>query len=151
VEYAKFREECPLCQAVEQISAQKKSCVIETDHSVVIVGPHQLYSGYCMVVCKTHIREMHDLPPLHAQGIFHDVMRIGAAIQQVYNPWKINYASLGNQQEHLHWHVFPRYESDSNHLENPWKNEHEFAKYTTTREQYLKVESAIRNVLTAKC
>jgi diadenosine tetraphosphate (Ap4A) HIT family hydrolase len=37
---------------------------------------------------------------------------VAEAIAAAVRPWKMNYECLGNQEAHVHWHLFPRYESD---------------------------------------
>jgi diadenosine tetraphosphate (Ap4A) HIT family hydrolase len=53
----------------------------------------------------------------------------------------MNYASLGNIDEHLHWHVIPRYASDPDHKEHPWKNSVIFADYPITPQAVAKLRS----------
>ena len=38
------------------------------------------------------------------------------AIWNVVKPLKLNYECLGNLEPHVHWHVFPRYESEEEKL-----------------------------------
>jgi diadenosine tetraphosphate (Ap4A) HIT family hydrolase len=46
------------------------------------------------------------------------VFAVEDALRALISPHKINLASLGNVVPHLHWHVIPRFESDS-HFPNP--------------------------------
>ena len=39
-------------------------------------------------------------------------MAVGRAIALATSPLKLNYECLGNLEPHVHWHVFPRFESD---------------------------------------
>ena len=41
-------------------------------------------------------------------------------METAFRPRKLNYELLGNQVPHLHWHLFPRYESDPRHLQAVW-------------------------------
>ena len=38
----------------------------------------------------------------------------------VTKPLKLNYECLGNQEPHVHWHVFPRYAEDPMRLAPVW-------------------------------
>jgi diadenosine tetraphosphate (Ap4A) HIT family hydrolase len=96
------------------------------------MGEHQFYEGYAVVISKIHVREMHSMSQTVSNQLFNDVLNLGRAIDCAYKPLKINYASLGNIEEHLHWHIFPRYESDPNHKDNPWSNASEFGHHLTT-------------------
>jgi diadenosine tetraphosphate (Ap4A) HIT family hydrolase len=41
-----------------------------------------------------------------------DVCRAAEALQRAFRPTKINYAVLGNQSPHIHWHLIPRRADD---------------------------------------
>lgn len=131
-----LRADCPHCERLEKASQGVLSnLVMETDHAIVIAGDHQYFQGYCVVIAKTHIREIHNLPESQALALFADVMRVGRALDKKLKPLKMNYVSLGNVDEHLHWHVMPRYQSDPDHKDHPWKNSASFATRSTTADQ----------------
>lgn len=126
---------CPHCLTIKQTAAAKNHKLIyETPLAVVVAGDHQFFPGYCLVIAKRHVREMHDMPRVEALALFEDVLHVGRVIQASFECWKMNYVSLGNIHEHLHWHVIPRYQSDPDHREHPWKNAHLFSKYPTSME-----------------
>jgi diadenosine tetraphosphate (Ap4A) HIT family hydrolase len=115
--------DCPLCRQVARFRAAENPFFIhEFEHTIAILCDHQFYPGYSIVVLKDHVRDMHELPTEVQQGVFSDVMRMGAAVQAQYRPWKMNYACYGNQDPHIHWHIIPRYESDPQHRAQPWVN-----------------------------
>jgi diadenosine tetraphosphate (Ap4A) HIT family hydrolase len=41
-----------------------------------------------------------------------EVMRAGRALEQHFEPVKLNYDTLGNELPHLHTHIVPRYADD---------------------------------------
>jgi diadenosine tetraphosphate (Ap4A) HIT family hydrolase len=124
---------CPHCQRIEfAAKGQLQTLIFETKQVIVIAGDHQFFPGYCVVIAKTHVREMHSLPPADALLIFADVLEVGRRIELEFRPLKINYASLGNIDEHLHWHVMPRYLDDPDHRDHPWKNAAHFSSKPTT-------------------
>ncbi|MEH2134971.1 MAG: hypothetical protein V7K86_31030 [Nostoc sp.] len=59
-------------------------------------------------------------------ALFQEVMLAGKAIVNAFSPWKMNYACYGNGEPHIHWHLFPRYESDPDRKANPWRHASEF-------------------------
>lgn len=59
-------------------------------------------------------------------------MLAGQAIVNAFSPWKMNYACYGNAEPHIHWHLFPRYESDPDRKANPWCHVSEFKHYLIT-------------------
>jgi diadenosine tetraphosphate (Ap4A) HIT family hydrolase len=52
------------------------------------------------------------LPIAEARALFDEMRLVAEAIAALNNPWKINYECLGNQEPHVHWHIFPRYQTD---------------------------------------
>lgn len=87
------------------------------------------------------------MPVKEQQLLWHDLMRAGSAIAKAYHPWKMNYASLGNQDPHLHWHLFPRYEADPHHRDHPWTDSKNFAQFMTTEQLATDVAARLRHQL----
>jgi diadenosine tetraphosphate (Ap4A) HIT family hydrolase len=131
---------CELCAKV----ASRERLVHEFEHSLLVVGAHQRFEGYCVLISKEHRREPFELPPA-----FHEeLMRAARALQQAFSPWKINYGCYGNQVPHVHWHLFPRYEGDPMLKQVPWMQSPEFDRHLTTSEQAQAVIRRIRPLLT---
>jgi diadenosine tetraphosphate (Ap4A) HIT family hydrolase len=118
---------CPLCERLEQAKLGIYPFLIhEFPHSYFMLGEHQYYSGYCVLVSKHHHREMADIPSPEREEIFQEMMKASHLVQKVFSPKKMNLCSLGNVVEHLHWHFFPRYEDDTNFKNPPWLQMHLF-------------------------
>jgi len=133
--------DCPHCLVIKQAKdGMREGLVYETPNAIVVAGDHQFFPGYCVVIAKRHIREMHDLPEQDASALILDVLHVGRVIQAGMTCLKMNYVSLGNVHEHLHWHVMPRYHSDPDHKDHPWKNSHLFSKYPTTIESIATIK-----------
>lgn len=97
---------CPLCKAEgEEPLWQDAFCRV-----IWVDEPD--YPGFCRVILNAHIREMSDLGETEQQRLMAVVFAVEAAVREVYQPDKINLASLGNMVPHLHWHVIPRWEQD---------------------------------------
>lgn len=136
---------CPHCQLIAESELGTLSTkVFETKNVVVIAGDHQYFPGYCVVIAKTHVREMHSLPAAAAARIFEDVLAVGRKVEGAFKSLKINYVSLGNVVEHLHWHVMPRYESDPDHKDHPWKNMSNFSDKPTTPAAIISLRSIFK-------
>lgn len=136
---------CGHCERVARVKQGGYGPLIwEREHSIAVVGDHQFFKGYGMVISKHHIREMHAMPAEVSAALFQDVLELGCAIEKAYKPWKINYASLGNVDEHLHWHVMPRYEDDPDKRDHPWKNSARFGDFTVTAEDIMQVKEHLR-------
>jgi diadenosine tetraphosphate (Ap4A) HIT family hydrolase len=59
-----------------------------------------------------HIVEPTELDEDEAARFFSELLAVGRAIEQVFEPVKMNYDILGNSVPHLHVHVIPRYADD---------------------------------------
>jgi len=104
---------CGICAMIDRIKAGAfRDFVAELAGCYVILGDQQFYRGYCVLFAKLHATELY-LMPADAARLLSDEMRLVAeAVAAVAKPWKMNYECLGNAEPHVHWHLFPRYETD---------------------------------------
>jgi diadenosine tetraphosphate (Ap4A) HIT family hydrolase len=123
---------CLICERVQSSEEGKNPFLIhEFRNSFLVLGDHQYFKGYSVLLLKDHIRELHELPPFRQQELFRELMAAGQAVFEAFQPWKMNYSCYGNQIPHVHWHIFPRYESDPDHLHQPWLHSPDFEKHAT--------------------
>ena len=128
----KETQNCFICDRVQMAKEGKNPFLIhEFKNSYLVLGDHQYFKGYSVVLLKDHVRELHDLPVSRAQELFMEVLAAGRAVFEAFHPWKMNYSCYGNQIPHIHWHLFPRYESDPDHLHQPWLHSPDFEKHPT--------------------
>lgn len=78
------------------------------------------YPAYCRVELLAHVKEMTDLAPAQRARMMKVVFAVETALREIFNPDKINLASLGNKTPHLHWHVIPRFEKDKHFPNSHW-------------------------------
>ena len=78
------------------------------------------YPAYCRVELLSHIKEMTDLEPQQRARMMKTVFAVELALRELFNPDKINLASLGNKTPHVHWHVIPRFEHDKHFPNSHW-------------------------------
>ncbi len=78
--------------------------------------------GYTVVVWNgPHVAEPTQLSPAEAAGFWQDMLRVGAAVEQLVEHAKMNYQLLGNSVPHLHAHIVPRPLLDpAPHRPLPW-------------------------------
>ena len=104
---------CGICAAIDQIRAGKlRDLIAELKSCYVILGDQQFYRGYCILFAKLHATELYLMPADAARLLFDEMRLVADAIAAVVKPWKMNYECLGNTEPHVHWHLFPRYETD---------------------------------------
>jgi diadenosine tetraphosphate (Ap4A) HIT family hydrolase len=74
----------------------------------VVMGDSQFFLGYCLLLSDPVVRNINELDiPLRMQFLI-DMTLIGDAILTCTNADKINYEILGNSDDALHAHIFPR-------------------------------------------
>jgi diadenosine tetraphosphate (Ap4A) HIT family hydrolase len=111
------KAKCGICAGLEAIRAGKvPNLIAELDNSFVVLGDAQFYRGYCILLAKHHASELFELPLDKARGLSDELRAVAEAIHDVVHPLKLNYECLGNLEPHIHWHVFPRYESEEEKL-----------------------------------
>ena len=70
----------------------------------------EIQRGYSLVVWRgRHVAEPTELTAEEATAYWLEVLRSGHAIENVFEPVKLNYDLLGNSLPHLHTHVVPRH------------------------------------------
>ncbi|WP_291993566.1 HIT family protein [Candidatus Accumulibacter sp. ACC003] len=105
-------DDCELCGSPGGEVVWESACC-----RVVMVADAD-YPGFCRVVLNRHLREMTDLPHKERMHLMTVVFAVETALRCLYQPDKINLASLGNVTPHVHWHLIPRWRDDR-HFPNP--------------------------------
>jgi diadenosine tetraphosphate (Ap4A) HIT family hydrolase len=114
--------DCLICERVALArEARNPHLIAEMKHTYFVVGDHQFFKGYALVLLKEHVREPFELPPEVQREHFAEVMRAAKAIHETFAPLKLNYPCYGNAEPHVHWHIVPRYEDDPNRDGDPWR------------------------------
>lgn len=86
--------------------------IADLERSRLQLSRNQYVKGYCILVAKKAVREPHEMYPPERALFFEDMVRTGAALENVFGAIKINYEILGNSVPHLHVHIVPRYYGD---------------------------------------
>ena len=99
-------DDCVLC------GAPGGEVVWESALCRVVMVDDADYPGYCRIILHRHLREMTDLPEKERTQLMNVVFAVERAVRCLYQPDKINLASLGNMTPHVHWHLIPRWRDD---------------------------------------
>lgn len=111
-ENAVRRDDCSLCPPRDRL-ASDWHFVGSLASSSVYLNRNQAFRGHVMVVFDArHETRLECLDSMEYSMLMEDVRRVASALVEVFAPDHVNYASLGNETPHLHWHVIPRYKSD---------------------------------------
>jgi diadenosine tetraphosphate (Ap4A) HIT family hydrolase len=107
-------QNCGICALIARIRSETlDDFVAELPSSYLILGDAQFYRGYCVMLAKRHATELFLMPTDEARALLDDMRLAAEGIAAATQPWKMNYECLGNQEAHVHWHLFPRYQSDA--------------------------------------
>lgn len=112
-----------------------------------VLGDYQYYNGYCLFLCKIHKTELHQLDQKFKLKFLDEMSQLAEAVYKIFKPDKLNYELLGNQDKHLHWHIFPRYKRKKNFNQPIWlvdKNVRQAKKYILNKKEIDEVISKIR-------
>ena len=113
--------ECPFCEKLDRREAlSADELVWQFPHSVALLGQWQFYHGYCLLVSRRHATELSQLLPDERRAFFDELCVLAAAIEDCFEPEKLNYELLDNLVPHLHWHVFPRSRRDPDARRPVW-------------------------------
>lgn len=102
-------------------------------YRIIFIDLETDYPGFIRIVLNKHVKEISDLNDADALNLFKAVLASEKIIRNVYNPDKINVASLGNVTPHVHWHIIPRFIADK-HYPNPIWGEITHPEYIPAKE-----------------
>ena len=95
--------------------------IADLPHSVAYLLPDQTYRGRTVVWLKEHFDDPADLPVGLLNGLMSEVMLTAEALRRELRPDRLNYTCFGNVVPHVHWHIIPRVEGDTDWGGAPWR------------------------------
>ncbi len=75
----------------------------------LVIGDVQPLWGYCVFLADPVVSSINELSEAERAQYSLDVLRVGDALLEVTNSYRINYETLGNTEPALHTHIIPRY------------------------------------------
>ena len=109
----KKEKSCLICSRIEDIKQNRNPhFVIELETGYVVIGDNQFFKGYTLFLCKQHKNELHELDPKFKNKFLQEMSTVAEAVYKTFKPKKLNYELLGNTDNHMHWHIFPRHNND---------------------------------------
>ncbi len=100
--------------------------VYEDDLFRAILDVNPAARGHVIILPKKHADDLMELPDEEASGIMIVARKIAAAVKKAYqcdgvNILQNNGRAAGQTVFHLHVHVIPRFEGDTDHINIGWK------------------------------
>lgn len=116
-----MQADCHFCGKLASLATLPAEEVVwQFPNALALLGPWQFYTGYCILVARTHVRELHHMSDAVRRGYFEEMCLLSRAIETAVQPLKLNQELLGNQVPHVHWHLFPRFADDPERLRPVW-------------------------------
>lgn len=138
-------QNCLICNRISLWrKGQNPYFIHEFENSIFVVGDHQFYAGYSLLLLKNHVRELHEVELSVQIDLFQELMSAGKALVAAFEPWKMNYSCYGNEVQHIHWHLFPRPASESNREKNPWHHSSKFNQHLINSQKAQDLAKKIR-------
>ena len=69
----------------------------------------QAHWGRCVLALKNHRRELCECEPAELADFAEDLARASGAVKELWGCTKLNLASFGDANPHLHFHIVPKY------------------------------------------
>ena len=111
---------CFICDRIEMIkNGTNKYFVKELETGYVVIGDYQHFKGYSLFLFKEHKTELFQLDYKTKMKFLEEMSVVAEAVSKAFGAEKMNYELLGNGDNHIHWHLFPRKNGD---IENYGKN-----------------------------
>lgn len=107
------------CIFCDIIAGKKPHATIwESDRVLAIVDVRQAHPGHALVIPKTHVPNIFELPDDLAGPLMRAVSRISRAVNDAYQPdgislWQSNGPGAHQEVPHLHIHIHPRWTDDT--------------------------------------
>ena len=67
--------------------------VRELETGYVVIGDHQRFEGYTLLLCKEHATELSQLTPEFRAAFLRDMAITAEAVEKAFKPDKMNYAA----------------------------------------------------------
>jgi diadenosine tetraphosphate (Ap4A) HIT family hydrolase len=103
-------------------AADYPAAVLRLRSGWVIMGEHQVLTGYCLLLPDPVVPHLNALPADLRGQFLSDMALVGDALMTVTMATRINYALFGNVEPALHAHIFPRHatEPEATRSAQPW-------------------------------
>lgn len=111
---------CFICDAVAKGIGEESLVLQVTQHSAVMLNRFPYVSGHLMVMPKSHVSSLHDLSAAEMVDLHETLRRAVLVVEETLHAEGINVGmNLGKAagaglEEHIHYHVVPRFIGDSN-------------------------------------
>jgi ATP adenylyltransferase len=114
--------ECFLCHSVADSADRQRGVVFRGVHCVALLNRYPYNNGHLLVAPRLHLGRLEQLSPEVQLDLSQTIARMVAAMEKAIHPQGFNIGlNLGRAAGaglpgHLHWHVVPRWNGDTNFM-----------------------------------
>lgn len=124
IEYVRAEKtgECPFCAAARDPGGDASLVVDRGEHCFTMLNAYPYASGHLMVCPYRHVGPLEDLMPAELAELMTGAQKAVVTLGEVLTPQGFNVglnlgpAAGAGLAEHLHLHVVPRWEGDTNFM-----------------------------------
>lgn len=110
---------CEFCR----INDNSITKIIDLEHGSLHLNYNQSFKGRTLYVPHEHFTNLYDVSPDKFAALSIELQSATLILQEALKADLMNLALLCNKVRHIHWHIIPRYENDTNWGKAPWPNE----------------------------
>jgi len=113
---------CIFCNKSKERDLREALVIAQTAHSVVMLNKYPYNSGHLLLAPKRHEHNLSSLSTEEYSDLNEALRRSVDIVRQALKPGGVNLGmNLGRCagagiEDHLHWHVVPRWEGDTNFM-----------------------------------
>lgn len=102
------------------VRGENPTVLLQMKSGFAVLGDTQFLPGYCILLAYPKVKSLNELDAVSRLMFLREMSLIGDAILEVCHPLRVNYEILGNTDNYLHAHIFPRYSwEDEERRKNP--------------------------------
>lgn len=111
---------CIFCNKIQPGDERSNLVLHRGPHTIVLLNKYPYTNGHLMVAPSRHVRNIEDLSAVERDDLMQHLQRSVELVKAALSPDGLNIgANLGKAagagiEDHLHFHVVPRWEGDTN-------------------------------------
>lgn len=144
------KESCVFCDAVNQDENSDDSLVVQKGHnSFIIMNLYPYNGGHIMIVPNRHICDLNEITAEEFAEITSQIQSVTEVLKKIMAPQGFNIgANIGRAagagiDTHLHFHIVPRWEGDTNFMTS-------IGKVKVISQDLLDIKKRLQNELNIK-
>jgi ATP adenylyltransferase len=113
---------CFICHGLSQQDDRRHLIALRTERSVVLLNRFPYNNGHLLVAPLHHKGGLSDLEPAETLETMQTVQRMVSVLDELMHPdgynigLNLGHAAGAGLPGHLHWHVVPRWQGDTNFM-----------------------------------